>query len=88
MRQVYATWLNIWMKHLYTSGADHLTFEGGGGGMVDFRENILQTAELFWQENTSAVKKNPTLILSTKKSYQGHFVPMYWNLCGTLMYNL
>ena len=62
------------MKHLYTSGADHLTFEGlgGGGGMVDFRENILQTTELFCQENTWGKKtlhwfwaqKNPTKVIS------------------------
>lgn len=71
------------MKHLYTSGADHLTFEGGGG-MVDFRENILQTAELFWQENTWAVKKKPYIDFEHKKilprSFRANALKFVWHL--------
>ena len=72
------------MKHLYTSGADHLTFEGGGGGMVDFRENILQTAGLFWQENTWAVKKKPYTDFEQEKllprSFRANVLKFVWHL--------
>ena len=54
---------------------------GGGGAMVDFRENILQTD--FWQENTWS-KKTLHWFWARKKSYQDHFVPMHWNLFGSL----
>ena len=53
------------MKHLYTSGADHLTFEGRGGAWL-ISEKISYRLQ-FWQENT----------WGKKKTYQGHFVPMH-----------
>ena len=62
------------MKHLYTSGADHLTFEGrGGGGAWLISEKISYRLQ-FWQENTWGKKKN------LPRSFRANTLKFVWHL--------
>ena len=72
------------MKHLYTSGADHLTFEGlGGGGVWLISEKISYRLQNFSAKKTPGVKKPYTDFEHKKilpRSFRANALKFVWHL--------